>query len=132
MEAEETILCVPLLRGILEGALSYHDPTVALVRLRFRNTADTPTRAVLPVRYSQASVRSQNALCFDPAMDECLVPRSPRDVVTLKERCLTTDYQGASVLRATYAGATMEPGSRSRRRSSTGARAANGRIPARC
>ena len=107
--AEETVLCVPLLRSIREGDLSYHDPTVALVRLRFQNTGALPARAVLPVRYSQESVRSQNALHFDPAMDDYLVPRSTRDPVTLEDGCLTTDYQGASVLRAIYASAAMEP-----------------------
>jgi hypothetical protein len=108
--AEETILCVPLLRGMLEGALSYHDPTVALVRLRFRNTTDAPSRAVLPVGYSQVSARSQNALGFDPGMDDYLVPRSPRDAVTLEGGRMSTDYQGAPVLRAMWDSAAMEPG----------------------
>ena len=76
MSVEESALCVPLLRSIHEGPLAYEEPVAALVRFRFVNQSDVPTEAILPLRYSQDSTRSQNALSFDPSMDDYLVPRS--------------------------------------------------------
>ena len=106
---EETVLCIPLTRGIHTGELAYHEPTVALARFRFRNGLPGPARVSLPIRYSQDSTRSQNALANDPGMDDYLVPTSALDALEARDGRLWTDYQGTPVVRAAWAGDALQP-----------------------
>ena len=111
---EQRSICVPLLRSILDGPLAYHEPTVALLRFRFNNAGDGPVLAELGIGYSQDSTRSQNAAMFNPDMDDYLVPRSPRDPVSLQDGRMTTPFEGVHVLRAAFETATMAPSISSR------------------
>ena len=109
LSVEESVLCVPLLRPIDDGPLAYEEPVAALMRFRFSNQGDAPTEAILPLRYSNDSARSQNALFFDPVMNDYLVPRTPWDDVALEGGVVTSRYEGSPVLRATWTGESMRP-----------------------
>ena len=109
MSVEESVLCVPLLRSIHDGPLAYEEPVAALVRFRFSNQGDAPAAAILPLRYSHDSARSQNALFFDPAMNDYLVPRGAGDEVALDDGSVTTRYDDAPVLRGAWSSGVMVP-----------------------
>lgn len=104
---EQEVLCVPLLRSILDGPLAWEEPTAALVRFRFANTGDAAERAVISIGYSQDSTRSRNALCDDPRMDDYRVPRNVRDPLRIEGDRITSAYEGRDVLRACCSPAGM-------------------------
>ena len=95
---EQKSLCVPLLRGILEGEGAGDEATVGLVRFRFRNDGDAPREARLVVRYSADSRRSGGWL------DAYMVPKSPPDRLMVRGGRVTSAYQGRQVLRLVFGG----------------------------
>ena len=109
VSVEESALCVPLLRSIHDGPLAYEEPVAALIRFRFTHQGDAPTEAVLPLRYANESARSQNALFFDPVMNDYLVPRTASDEVRLEDGMVSSRYEGSLVVRAAWTSDTLRP-----------------------
>ena len=105
---EQDALCVPLARSILDGELGCNEPTVALMRFRFRNLGDTPVEAYLPISYSGDSSRSFHFLHVDPGQTDHLVPKSPMDPLALSHGRISSPYEDREVLRCVCE-TTMEP-----------------------
>ncbi len=99
LRLEQEVLCVPLARSILDGELGYDEPTVALMRFRFRNLGDAPVEACLPIGYSGDSRRSFHFLHIDPGQTDHLVPKSPMDHLALNGGRITSPYENREVLR---------------------------------
>jgi hypothetical protein len=99
LQLEQQVLCVPLGRSILDGELGFDEPTVALVRFRFRNLGDAPVEARLPIRYSGDSRRSFHFLHIDPGQTDHMVPKSPMDPLALNGSRITSLYENRVVLR---------------------------------
>ena len=95
---EQQSLCVPLERSILDGESGYDEATVALVRFRFENAGDKPLEARLPIRFSEDSRRSHNALGGGEQTDY-LVPKSPLKSLAIRRGRITSRYRGKEVLR---------------------------------
>jgi len=95
---EQKSLCVPLLRGILDGEGAGDEATVALVRFRFRNDGDSPREARLILRYSQDSGRT------DGWLNAYTVPESPPDRLAVRGGKITSAFRGKQVLRLSYTG----------------------------
>ena len=99
LQLEQQVLCVPLRRSILDGELGFDEPTVALMRFRFKNLGDAPVEARLPIRYSGDSRRSFHFLHIDPGQTEHMVPKSPMDQLALNGSRITSLYENRAVLR---------------------------------
>jgi hypothetical protein len=89
LKLEQTTLCVPLLRNVLEGPLGYDEPTVALVRFRFTNQGDAPELARLSIAYSEDSHRSENFMLKGLPADDYRIPLSARLEIRLAEGRMT-------------------------------------------
>ena len=96
---EQQVLCVPLMRSILDGELGFDEPTVALIRFRFQNLGDDPVEACLSIRYSGDSRRSFQFLHIDPGQTEHMVPKSPMDPLALNGTRITSLYENRALLR---------------------------------
>ena len=99
VQLEQDVLCVPLGRPVLDGELGYDEPTVALVRFRFRNLGDAPVEVCLPIRYSGDSRRSLHFLHIDPSQTDHLVPKSPMDPLAFKVGRITSPFKNREILR---------------------------------
>jgi hypothetical protein len=99
LRLEQEVLCVPLGRSILDGEMEFDEPTVALMRFRFKNLGDAPVEARLPIRYSGDSRRSFHFLHIDPGQTEHMVPKSLMDQLALKVSRITSLYENRAVLR---------------------------------
>ena len=99
LRLDQEVLCVPLSRSILDGELGFDEPTVALMRFRFKNLGDAPVEACLPIRYSGDSRRSFHFLHIDPGQTDHMVPKSPMDPLALNGSRITSLYENRAVLR---------------------------------
>jgi hypothetical protein len=108
LKLEQTTLCVPLLRSILDGPLAYDEPTVALMRFRFTNKGDTQELARLCIAFSEDSHRSENFMLKGLPADDYRIPLSVRQKIRLAEGCITTTDGIQSILRAVYESSTRE------------------------
>jgi hypothetical protein len=102
VECEVRSFCVPLLRAASSGELEGEEPTVALMRFRFRNVGSTDETARLAIGYSQESRRDENPYFRLPA-NEWLVPDSPRDDLTVEKGVVTSDGVLRAVVRTEMA-----------------------------
>lgn len=101
---EHRCVAVPL-RPDTTAEAAGDETVVLLVRIRVWNASAVPARALIPLAYSGNSGRSANRLAAGRSaqggQDDCLVPRSPREPLTLAPdgRLLGT-WQGRPALRA--------------------------------
>ncbi len=102
LRCEQRAVCVPVLKKFQDSELTYHEPTALLVRFRFRNTGAAPLQATLPLRFSEYGERYHYTAAGDYRLP------SPAQLeyapLTLSQGRITSIYNGAAVLRATYAG----------------------------
>jgi len=102
LRCEQRAVCVPVMKSIQEGELTYHEPTAALVRFRFHNTGDTVAHAVLPLRFSENSDRyrytNPDSYRLPPPEELKYTP------VEIADGRITSIYEGEVVLRAVYQG----------------------------
>jgi hypothetical protein len=90
------------MQRIHEGELTYHEPTAALVRFRFRNTGDTVVQALLPLSFTEDSDRYRYSYA-----DSYRLPPPKKLVytpVTIAGGQVTSIHNGATGLRAAYTG----------------------------
>ncbi len=57
LQCEQRAVCVPVMKSVLAGELTFNEPTALLVRFRFRNAGDMPVKAVLPLSFSESGWR---------------------------------------------------------------------------
>lgn len=99
---EQRAVCVPVLKSVKEGELTFHEPTAALVRFRFHNTGDMVSQVVLPLYFTECGERYRYTTA-----EHYRLP-SPAQLeytpVTIAEGRVTSIYNGITVLRAIYAG----------------------------
>jgi hypothetical protein len=102
LSCEQRAVCVPVMKSIKEGELTYHEPTAALLRFRFRNTGDTVSQAVLPLYYSECGERFR----YTTAEHYRLPSPEQREYtpVTIAEGRVTSIFNGKTALRAAYEG----------------------------
>ena len=102
MCCEQRAVCVPVMKNIQEGELTYHEPTAALVRFRFQNKGNTIQKAVLPLRFSENSDRYH----YTYGDNYCSALRKTRIFTALEIAGgrVTSSHNGSGVLRAVYQG----------------------------
>ena len=102
MCCEQRAVCVPVMKNIQEGELTYHEPTAALVRFRFQNKGNTIQKAVLPLRFSENSDRYHYTYGDNyrlPPFEK--LEFSPLEIAGGR---VTSSHNGSGVLRAVYQG----------------------------
>ena len=104
---EQSVLCVPVLRSIEAGPLTWEEPTAALVRFRITNRGDAGARAQVLIGYSADSRRSRTSLQRGEPADDYRIPLDRRDPVKISGNLVTTEYEGQPVTRAVSATSSM-------------------------
>jgi hypothetical protein len=104
---EQVVLCVPILRSIMGGPLTWEEPTAALMRFRITNRGDADVRAELAIAYSLDSHRSRTSLQVGEPADAYRIPIGPRDAVQIAGNQVTTEHEGKQVTRAVFATSSM-------------------------
>ena len=110
---EQKSFAVPLEKSIFDD-LAGDDSIICLSRFTFTNTSDSPALAELPISYSAESSRSWNRMEGRNSMDDHLIPKSPREKLTVCDlgvddasgtalRGLRGEWKGQSVLRCAIA-----------------------------
>lgn len=110
---EQKSFAVPLTSPDFKTELNGDDPIIALVRFRFHNQGEKTETAVLSIRYSSDSQRSFNPLMCGEGQDDRLIPKSPFDILTIKNKGLWSSWKGQKVLRCLFH-SDMKPKSDSR------------------
>jgi hypothetical protein len=103
IELEQTSLAVPLDGRIADGPIAGDRDLVCLTRFRLRNVGSGKSEARLHVEYSSHSGRSPNPYSVnrhDGSVTDWLVPRSPRESITLDGDLITGTWHEHRVLRA--------------------------------
>ncbi len=91
---------VPLQGSLLDEGWASDDPMVAMVKFRFENRGYAPATAVLPIRYSDDSRRTENRYTRSGAdAGDDLVPGSPLAPLHLDGKQVWSDWDGAPALR---------------------------------
>lgn len=103
LACEQRAVCVPVMRSILKGELTYHEPTVALIRFRFRNNGDSLIRAELPLTYTEEAGRYWyiNAANYR-------IPKTTLTTLAMANGKVTSTFNGKRIFRAMYEG-NMKP-----------------------
>ena len=91
LSVEQQSFAVPLMTPILTGDWQGGDTMVALLRFRFRNDGAAPTRAELPIQYTQEGGRSNQSAHA--------IPHGPLDALTVEGTRILSSFDDKPYVR---------------------------------